>query len=92
MHLLTLFQLTTEKHTYYLTADSPNILEEWIKVLQNVLRVQAANPLCLQPEGKPTVKGLLTKVGPLSSAASEAAAFISPSIVNSEAQIPSAIA
>uniref|UniRef100_A0A8C0TBS3 Pleckstrin homology domain-containing family H member 2 n=1 Tax=Canis lupus familiaris TaxID=9615 RepID=A0A8C0TBS3_CANLF len=54
-------QLTTEKHTYYLTADSPNILEEWIKVLQNVLRVQAANPLFLQPEGKPTVKGLLTK-------------------------------
>lgn len=59
------FQLTTEKHTYYLTADSPNILEEWIKVLQNVLRVQAANPLSLQPEGKPTVKGLLTKVGGL---------------------------
>ncbi|XP_036026792.1 pleckstrin homology domain-containing family H member 2 [Onychomys torridus] len=55
-------QLATEKHTYYLTADSPNILEEWIKVLQNVLRVQAANPLCLQPEGKPTAKGLLTKV------------------------------
>uniref|UniRef100_A0A9L0RRF4 Pleckstrin homology domain-containing family H member 2 n=1 Tax=Equus caballus TaxID=9796 RepID=A0A9L0RRF4_HORSE len=55
-------QLTTEKHTYYLTADSPNILEEWIKVLQNVLRVQAANPLFLQPEGKPAVKGLLTKV------------------------------
>ncbi|XP_006159972.1 pleckstrin homology domain-containing family H member 2 isoform X2 [Tupaia chinensis] len=55
-------QLTTEKHTYYLTADSPNILEEWIKVLQNVLRVQAANPLFLQPEGKPTVKGMLTKV------------------------------
>ncbi|EGW03191.1 Pleckstrin-likey domain-containing family H member 2, partial [Cricetulus griseus] len=53
--------LTTEKHTYYLTADSPNLLEEWIKVLQNVLRVQAANPLCLQPEGKPTAKGLLTK-------------------------------
>ncbi|XP_011244660.1 pleckstrin homology domain-containing family H member 2 isoform X6 [Mus musculus] len=55
-------QLATEKHTYYLTADSPNILEEWIKVLQSVLRVQAANPLCLQPEGKPAVKGLLTKV------------------------------
>ena len=59
------FQLTTEKHTYYLTADSPNILEEWIKVLQNVLRVQAADPHFLQPEGKPTVKGLLTKVGTL---------------------------
>ncbi|OWK10499.1 hypothetical protein Celaphus_00005656, partial [Cervus elaphus hippelaphus] len=44
------------------SSNSPNILEEWIKVLQNVLRVQAANPLFLQPEGKPTVKGLLTKV------------------------------
>ncbi|XP_021508510.1 pleckstrin homology domain-containing family H member 2 [Meriones unguiculatus] len=55
-------QLTTEKHTHFLTADSPNILEEWIKVLQNVLRVQAANPLCLQPEGKPAAKGLLNKV------------------------------
>ncbi|XP_068014940.1 pleckstrin homology domain-containing family H member 2 isoform X2 [Melanerpes formicivorus] len=55
-------QLTTEKRTYYLTADSPNILEEWIKVLQNVLKIQAASPLFIQPETKPTMKGLLTKV------------------------------
>uniref|UniRef100_A0A8C0I9H4 Pleckstrin homology, MyTH4 and FERM domain containing H2 n=1 Tax=Bubo bubo TaxID=30461 RepID=A0A8C0I9H4_BUBBB len=55
-------QLTTEKRTYYLTADSPNILEEWIKVLQNVLKIQAASPLFIQSEIKPTVKGLLTKV------------------------------
>ncbi|XP_061481371.1 pleckstrin homology domain-containing family H member 2 isoform X2 [Rhineura floridana] len=55
-------QLTTEKRTYYLTADSPNILEEWIKVLQNVLKVQAASPLFIQPEVKPVMKGLLTKV------------------------------
>ncbi|XP_042645747.1 pleckstrin homology domain-containing family H member 2 isoform X1 [Tyto alba] len=55
-------QLTTEKRTYYLTADSPNILEEWIKVLQNVLKIQAASPLFIQPEIKPTMKGLLTKV------------------------------
>ncbi|KAM4797849.1 LOW QUALITY PROTEIN: pleckstrin homology domain-containing family H member 2-like [Urocitellus parryii] len=55
-------QLTTEKHTYYLTADSTNILEEWIKVLQNVLWIQAANPFFLQPEGKPTMKGLLRNV------------------------------
>ncbi|XP_067319716.1 pleckstrin homology domain-containing family H member 2 isoform X1 [Anolis sagrei] len=55
-------QLTTEKRTYYLTADSPNILEEWIKVLQNVLKVQAASPLFIQPDVKPTMKGLLTKV------------------------------
>ncbi|XP_062980056.1 pleckstrin homology domain-containing family H member 2 [Elgaria multicarinata webbii] len=55
-------QLTTEKRTYYLTADSPNILEEWIKVLQNVLKVQAASPLFIQPDVKPAMKGLLTKV------------------------------
>ncbi|NWV02042.1 PKHH2 protein, partial [Upupa epops] len=55
-------QLTTEKRTYYLTADSPNILEEWIKVLQNVLKVQAASQLFVQPDTKPTMKGLLTKV------------------------------
>uniref|UniRef100_A0A8C9N6M8 Pleckstrin homology, MyTH4 and FERM domain containing H2 n=1 Tax=Serinus canaria TaxID=9135 RepID=A0A8C9N6M8_SERCA len=55
-------QLTTEKRTYYLTGDSPNILEEWIKVLQNVLKIQAASPLFVQSEIKPTMKGLLTKV------------------------------
>ncbi|XP_073420312.1 pleckstrin homology domain-containing family H member 2 isoform X2 [Dendrobates tinctorius] len=55
-------QLVTEKRTYYLTADSPNILDEWVRVLQNVLRVQAASILFTQPDVKPTVKGLLTKV------------------------------
>uniref|UniRef100_A0A4W3GX67 Pleckstrin homology, MyTH4 and FERM domain containing H2 n=1 Tax=Callorhinchus milii TaxID=7868 RepID=A0A4W3GX67_CALMI len=55
-------QLITEKRTYYLTADSPNILEEWIRVLQNVLHVQAVSPLFTQPDVKPSVKGLLTKV------------------------------
>ncbi|XP_062911748.1 pleckstrin homology domain-containing family H member 2-like [Mobula hypostoma] len=55
-------QLITEKKTYYLTADSPNILEEWIRVLQNVLRIQAASPLYTQPDTKPSIEGLLTKV------------------------------
>ncbi|XP_041420212.1 pleckstrin homology domain-containing family H member 2 isoform X2 [Xenopus laevis] len=55
-------QLVTEKRTYYLTADSPNILDEWVRVLQNVLKVQAASVLFTQPDVKPTVKGLLTKV------------------------------
>lgn len=45
-----------------MTADSPNILEEWIKVIQNVLKVQAASPLFIQPDVKPAMKGLLTKV------------------------------
>ncbi|MGH0154995.1 UNVERIFIED_CONTAM: hypothetical protein FKN15_032577 [Acipenser sinensis] len=56
------FQLITEKKTYYLTADSPNILEEWIRVLQNILKVQAASLVVTETTAKPTVKGWLTKV------------------------------
>ncbi|KAG9344565.1 hypothetical protein JZ751_011236 [Albula glossodonta] len=55
-------QIVTEKRVYYLTADSPNLLEEWIRVLQNVLRVQVASPLFAQPEIRPGMKGLLTKI------------------------------
>lgn len=60
--LLFLEQLITEKKTFYLTADSPNILEEWIRVLQNILKVQASSPLCVETMAKPTVRGWLTKV------------------------------
>ncbi|KAM3595488.1 uncharacterized protein V6R79_024288 [Siganus canaliculatus] len=56
------FQLITEKKTFYLTADSPNILEEWIRVLQNILKVQASSPLTVETTAKPTVRGWLTKV------------------------------
>ncbi|XP_077395618.1 pleckstrin homology domain-containing family H member 1 isoform X2 [Festucalex cinctus] len=57
------FQLITEKKTFYLTADSPNILEEWIRVLQNILKVQASSPVSVEPtSAKPTVTGWLTKV------------------------------
>ncbi|ELK32555.1 Pleckstrin like proteiny domain-containing family H member 1 [Myotis davidii] len=57
------FQLVSEKKTYYLTADSPCLLEEWIRVLQRLLRVQALGPPALPQGGtKPTVKGWLTKV------------------------------
>jgi len=53
----------TEKRTYFLTADSPNILEEWIHVLQSILRVQATSPVGVpHSDAKPTVKGWLTKV------------------------------
>ncbi|KAL8169566.1 UNVERIFIED_CONTAM: hypothetical protein K2H54_052508 [Gekko kuhli] len=58
-----IFQLVTEKRTYFLTADSPNILEEWIHVLQNMIKVKVTRhtevPLS---NAKPTVKGWLTKV------------------------------
>ncbi|KAJ8401154.1 hypothetical protein AAFF_G00387360 [Aldrovandia affinis] len=56
------FQLITEKKTFYLTADSPNILEEWIRVLQNVLKIQASSPIAVESAAKPTVRGWLTKV------------------------------
>uniref|UniRef100_A0AAX7UAA5 Uncharacterized protein n=1 Tax=Astatotilapia calliptera TaxID=8154 RepID=A0AAX7UAA5_ASTCA len=56
------FQLITEKKTFYLTADSPNILEEWIRVLQNILKVQASSPLTMETTAKPSVRGWLTKV------------------------------
>ncbi|XP_058470740.1 pleckstrin homology domain-containing family H member 1 [Solea solea] len=56
------FQLITEKKTFFLTADSPNILEEWIRVLQNILKVQASSPVTVETTGKPTVRGWLTKV------------------------------
>uniref|UniRef100_A0A3Q1HCI5 Pleckstrin homology, MyTH4 and FERM domain containing H1 n=1 Tax=Anabas testudineus TaxID=64144 RepID=A0A3Q1HCI5_ANATE len=56
------FQLITEKKTFYLTADSPNILEEWIRVLQNILKVQASSQVTVETTAKPTVRGWLTKV------------------------------
>ncbi|XP_036591199.1 pleckstrin homology domain-containing family H member 1 [Trichosurus vulpecula] len=57
------FQLISEKKTYYLTADSPNLLEEWIRVLQSLLKVQAIGSPALPQSGtKPTVRGWLTKV------------------------------
>ncbi|XP_037551145.1 pleckstrin homology domain-containing family H member 1 [Nematolebias whitei] len=56
------FQLITEKTTFFLTADSPNILEEWIRVLQDILKVQASSPVTVEMRQKPTVRGWLTKV------------------------------
>ncbi|XP_019374729.1 PREDICTED: pleckstrin homology domain-containing family H member 1 [Gavialis gangeticus] len=57
------FQLITEKRTYFLTADSPNILEEWIRALQSILTVQVASSAAVpHSDAKPIVKGWLTKV------------------------------
>ncbi|XP_070771772.1 pleckstrin homology domain-containing family H member 2 [Enoplosus armatus] len=55
-------QIVTGKRVYYLKADSPNLLEEWLRVLQSVLRVKAASPLFTQPDIRPGMKGLLIKV------------------------------
>ncbi|KAM9476627.1 pleckstrin homology domain-containing family H member 2 isoform 1-T1 [Clarias gariepinus] len=57
-----ILQVVTGKHVYNLKADSPNLLEEWLMVLQCVQKVKAASPLFTQPNVRPTMKGHLTKV------------------------------
>lgn len=57
-----ILQIVTGKRVYYLKADSPNLLDEWLRVLQCVLRVKAASPLFTQPDIRPGMKGLLIKV------------------------------
>ncbi|XP_076358962.1 uncharacterized protein CG43867-like [Tachypleus tridentatus] len=56
------FELCTEKRIYYLTADSATTMEEWIKVLQKVLRRHATRLLLSKEENKATIEGWLTKV------------------------------
>lgn len=55
-------QIVTGKRVYYLKADSPNLLDEWLRVLHSVLRVKAASPLFTHPDMRPSMKGLLIKV------------------------------
>ncbi|KAK3554792.1 hypothetical protein QTP70_033487, partial [Hemibagrus guttatus] len=55
-------EVVTGKHVYHLKADSPNLLEEWLMVLQCVQKIKAASPLFTQPSVRPTVKGHLTKM------------------------------
>lgn len=57
-----ILQIVTGKHVYFLKADSPNLLDEWLRVLQCVLRVKAASPLFTQPDIRPGMKGQLIKV------------------------------
>uniref|UniRef100_A0A8C2CYR7 Pleckstrin homology domain containing, family H (with MyTH4 domain) member 2 n=1 Tax=Cyprinus carpio TaxID=7962 RepID=A0A8C2CYR7_CYPCA len=45
-----------------LKPDSPNLLEEWLRVLQSILRIKAASPLFTHPDTRPVMKGHLTKV------------------------------
>ncbi|KAF7710663.1 pleckstrin homology domain-containing family H member 2 [Silurus meridionalis] len=56
-----ILQVVTGKHAFNLKADSPNLLEEWLTVLQCVQKVKAASPLFTQPNIRPTMKGHLTK-------------------------------
>uniref|UniRef100_A0A671K235 Pleckstrin homology domain-containing family H member 2-like n=1 Tax=Sinocyclocheilus anshuiensis TaxID=1608454 RepID=A0A671K235_9TELE len=44
---------------FHMTADSPNLLEEWLRVLQSILRIKAASPLFTHPDAQPVMKGHL---------------------------------
>ncbi|XP_059374013.1 pleckstrin homology domain-containing family H member 2-like [Carassius carassius] len=57
-----MLQVVTGKSVCSLKADSPNLLEEWLRVLQSILRVKAASPLFTHPDTRPVMKGHLTKV------------------------------
>uniref|UniRef100_A0A8C2PZ68 Pleckstrin homology domain containing, family H (with MyTH4 domain) member 2 n=1 Tax=Cyprinus carpio TaxID=7962 RepID=A0A8C2PZ68_CYPCA len=57
-----MLQVVTGKSVCNLKADSPHLLEEWLRVLQSVLRIKAASPLFTHPDTRPVMKGHLTKV------------------------------
>ncbi|XP_073690761.1 pleckstrin homology domain-containing family H member 2 [Garra rufa] len=57
-----MLQVVTGKSVVSLKADSPNLLEEWLRVLQSVLRIKSASPLFTHPDTRPIMKGHLTKV------------------------------
>ncbi|XP_056617338.1 pleckstrin homology domain-containing family H member 2 [Triplophysa dalaica] len=57
-----ILQVVTGKSVHYLKADSPNLLEEWLGVLQSVVRIKASSPLFTQPDVRPVMIGHLTKV------------------------------
>eukprot|EP00096_Caligus_rogercresseyi_P011374 TRINITY_DN4455_c0_g1_i1.p1 TRINITY_DN4455_c0_g1~~TRINITY_DN4455_c0_g1_i1.p1 ORF type:complete len:1004 (+),score=284.70 TRINITY_DN4455_c0_g1_i1:240-3014(+) len=55
------FEIATGSKTYYLTADSQPIMEDWVRVLQNVVQRNALQ-LLLREGQKPTLEGWLKKV------------------------------
>ncbi|TRY88747.1 hypothetical protein DNTS_029676 [Danionella cerebrum] len=54
--------IVTGKDVCNLKADSPNLLDEWLRVLHSVLRIKAACPMLTQTNARPLMKGLLTMV------------------------------
>ncbi|XP_064600082.1 pleckstrin homology domain-containing family H member 1-like isoform X2 [Liolophura sinensis] len=55
------FEITNNKRTYYLTADSPSEMEKWIRSVQKALKRQAASFLLDNVGTKTVLKGWLTK-------------------------------
>ncbi|XP_040581773.1 uncharacterized protein CG43867 isoform X4 [Lepeophtheirus salmonis] len=55
------FEIATGSKTYYLTADNQPVMEDWVRVLQNVIQRNALQLLILEGQ-KPTLEGWLKKV------------------------------
>ena len=45
------FEIATESKTYYLTADSQPLMEDWVRVLQNVVQRNALKLLLSREDG-----------------------------------------
>ncbi|CAL8111752.1 unnamed protein product [Orchesella dallaii] len=56
------FEIATGKKTYYLTADSTAAVDDWVRVLQNVVRRNATKLVLSMEDSKPSVQGWLIKV------------------------------
>lgn len=56
------FEVSTSKRTYYLTADSNSTMEEWIRVLQNIIRRNTTHLALPKEDNKPSIQGWVTKV------------------------------
>lgn len=56
------FEIDTGKKIYYLTADSNALMDDWVRLLQNVQKRNAAKLLLSKEDQKATCEGWLTKV------------------------------
>lgn len=56
------FEISTAKKTYYLTADSGPAVDEWVRLLQNVVRRNTSRLLVARDDQKPTLQGWIIKV------------------------------
>ncbi|XP_022810522.1 pleckstrin homology domain-containing family H member 2-like isoform X3 [Stylophora pistillata] len=55
-------EVATPKRTFYLTGETTEVVDSWLRVLHNVMRKFSSTPLFAQVKDKEIVKGWLTKV------------------------------
>ncbi|KAK2561061.1 Pleckstrin homology domain-containing family H member 2 [Acropora cervicornis] len=54
-------EVATPKRTFYLTGDTEEVVDDWLRVLHNVMRKFSGTPLFAQVTEKEVMKGWLTK-------------------------------